>query len=279
MKLKPLIAMLVFVAAPVCAQAQRAPATKADMQNVFKIISEDKPKIQAFCDIGKIGDEMEQANAKGDSKKVEELSLKADELGKQLGPEYAALMDGIGDVDPESESVWKSGQRYRNSTSCVPGRSGSADVRFTPESGHVQCNSVCPLCAISGHWSSRKQKDRPTAVSPKFNQDFNYAAANFRFLEAAVVDLAGDHEHECPFVVAARTQKSRFDLTPPKATCLPAGFIEPAGASVVGVNAQSCRASPHGLAFTRRDQWSLNRPSTLFWPPSPATISTSVSGP
>jgi hypothetical protein len=24
-------------------------------------------------------------------------------------------------------------------------------VRFTPESGHVQCNSVCPLCANSGH--------------------------------------------------------------------------------------------------------------------------------
>jgi hypothetical protein len=27
----------------------------------------------------------------------------------------------------------------------------SGDVRFTPESGHVQCNSVCPLCANSGH--------------------------------------------------------------------------------------------------------------------------------
>jgi hypothetical protein len=46
---------------------------------------------------------MEQANAKRDSKKVEELSLKADELGKKLGPEYTALMDGIQDVDPESE--------------------------------------------------------------------------------------------------------------------------------------------------------------------------------
>ena len=24
-------------------------------------------------------------------------------------------------------------------------------VRFTPESGHVQCTRVCPLCANSGH--------------------------------------------------------------------------------------------------------------------------------
>ena len=24
-------------------------------------------------------------------------------------------------------------------------------VRFTPRSGHVQCTSLCPLCANSGH--------------------------------------------------------------------------------------------------------------------------------
>ena len=77
--------------------------TKADAQNVFKIIIGNKAKTQTFCDIAKLGDQMEQANAKRDSKKVEELSLKADELGKKLGPEYAALMDGIQDVDPESE--------------------------------------------------------------------------------------------------------------------------------------------------------------------------------
>ena len=52
---------------------------------------------------------MEQANERKDPKKIEELSLKAQlslkvgELEKQLGPEYAALMDGIQNVDPESE--------------------------------------------------------------------------------------------------------------------------------------------------------------------------------
>ena len=25
------------------------------------------------------------------------------------------------------------------------------DVRFAPESGHLQCTSACPLCANSGH--------------------------------------------------------------------------------------------------------------------------------
>ena len=103
MKLNLIVAALVVAAVPVCAQTQPTPVTKADVQKIIKIIGGDKAKTQAFCDIGKLGDQIEQANARRDSKKVEELSLKADELGKQLGPEWAALMDGIQDVDPESE--------------------------------------------------------------------------------------------------------------------------------------------------------------------------------
>ena len=30
-------------------------------------------------------------------------------------------------------------------------------VRFTPESGHVQCNSACPLCANSGSCTAAKK--------------------------------------------------------------------------------------------------------------------------
>ena len=33
----------------------------------------------------------------------------------------------------------------------VAGKQRTVDVRFTPNSGHVQCNSACPLCANSGH--------------------------------------------------------------------------------------------------------------------------------
>src|SRR5262245_29727055 len=35
-----------------------------------------------------------------------------------------------------------------NKTSC------RRDVRFTPESGHLQCTTACPLWANSGHWVS-----------------------------------------------------------------------------------------------------------------------------
>ena len=89
MNLRSIVTILVVAAVPVCAQAQKpsaAKVTKADAQEAFKIISGDKAKLQTFCDIGKLGERMEQANAKRDNKKVEELSLKADELGKNWVP-------------------------------------------------------------------------------------------------------------------------------------------------------------------------------------------------
>ena len=48
----------------------------------------------------KLGEQIEQANEKKDQKMVNELSPK---LGKKLGPEYNALMDGLQDIDPETE--------------------------------------------------------------------------------------------------------------------------------------------------------------------------------
>ena len=106
MNLKSIATILVLAAASVCAQAQQstpAKPTKEDAQKVFKVISSDKAKLQTLCDIAKLGDEMEKANEKRDSKKFEELSLKEDELVKKLGAEYATLMDGIQNVDPQSE--------------------------------------------------------------------------------------------------------------------------------------------------------------------------------
>ena len=53
--------------------------------------------------MAKLGDQMEQANETGDSKKFDRLFQRIYELGKQLGPEYTALIDGLQDIDPEAE--------------------------------------------------------------------------------------------------------------------------------------------------------------------------------
>ena len=106
MNLKLIAAILVIAAVPVCAQAQKPSAanvTKADAQKVVKMISGDKTKTQTYCDMAKLGDQIEQANEKKETKKADELSQKMDELGTKLGPEYVALMDGLKEIDAESQ--------------------------------------------------------------------------------------------------------------------------------------------------------------------------------
>lgn len=92
--------------APVRVQAQTpAPSkvTKADAHKVLSIISGDKAKIRIYCQMARLGHQMEQANETGDSKKFDVLFHRMYELGKKLGPEYAAMVDGLQDIDPESE--------------------------------------------------------------------------------------------------------------------------------------------------------------------------------
>jgi hypothetical protein len=80
-----------------------AKVTKADAQKMLRIISSDKAKTRIYCQMAKLGAQMEQANETGDAKKFDALFQRMDELGKKLGPEYAALIDGLQDIDPESE--------------------------------------------------------------------------------------------------------------------------------------------------------------------------------
>jgi hypothetical protein len=104
--LRLIVTILVVAAAPICAQAQKltpAKVTKADAQKVLRIISSDKAKIRIYCEMAKLGNQMEQANETGDSKKFDALFQRMYELGKKLGSEYAALIDGLQDIDPESE--------------------------------------------------------------------------------------------------------------------------------------------------------------------------------
>lgn len=112
---KLIVAVFVIAAVPVYAQAQKpstAKVTTADVQKVVTLIGGDKAKTQTYCDIGKLNEQIEEANEKKDIKKTEELSQQIDALGKKLGPEYAALMDGLQEVDPESEDGKKIGLMF-----------------------------------------------------------------------------------------------------------------------------------------------------------------------
>ena len=111
MHLKLLMAVSLFVAVPMVAFAQQkggppppsAPKpTVSAVQKVVQMISSDKAKLQAYCDIGKLQDQMEQASKKKDNKTLEALGAKVDALAQQIGPDYVKVMDGLDQVDPNS---------------------------------------------------------------------------------------------------------------------------------------------------------------------------------
>ena len=103
--MKIFVTILLIAAVPVHAQAQTRSTlnvTKGDVQKVVKIITSDKAKVQTYCEINKVSDEMNRVYRKNDKKTLDELSQKIERLEKILGPEYVALMDGLQKLAPEN---------------------------------------------------------------------------------------------------------------------------------------------------------------------------------
>src|SRR5215469_1697479 len=111
MKLK-LVAAISALAIPALAYAQQSgpqpnvpKPTKADAQKVVQIITSDKVKTQAYCDLNKLEGQVEAAAQKNDTKTLEALNKQGSALVDKLGPEYYKLMDGLEEVDPNSSEA------------------------------------------------------------------------------------------------------------------------------------------------------------------------------
>jgi hypothetical protein len=128
MNFKMLVVLLGVAAVPVCVQAQApnppkaakaAKPTKAapaapvtTVAAAVKTISGDKVKIQTYCDIGKLGRQIEDAEQKKDMNKIDELNKKMDEMATKLGPQYAALLTRLEEVDPDSQEALEIGSAF-----------------------------------------------------------------------------------------------------------------------------------------------------------------------
>ena len=114
MRLKLFTAVTIFAIAPIVALAQKDyPArqtpkpTLEDAQKVVQAIGNDKNKLQAFCDLVKLQEQMEKAEEKNDSKAIDALIAKSDTLAQQVGPEYEGIIEGLDRVDPNSAEAQK----------------------------------------------------------------------------------------------------------------------------------------------------------------------------
>jgi hypothetical protein len=128
MNFKMIVVVLGIAVVPVCVQAQ-APnppkaskpakpvkATKAapaapvtTVAAAVKTISGDMAKTQTYCDIGKLGSQIEDAEQKKDMNKIDELNKKMDEMTTKLGPEYVALLTRLEEIDPDSQEALEIG--------------------------------------------------------------------------------------------------------------------------------------------------------------------------
>jgi hypothetical protein len=105
MKLILVVAILVMAALPLFAQGQQPDMAKvkADAQKVVSIIKGDKAKTQTYCQIANLANQIDKTIQEKDTKKAEELAQKLNEMEKNLGPEYLALVDGLRNVDLTSK--------------------------------------------------------------------------------------------------------------------------------------------------------------------------------
>jgi hypothetical protein len=129
MKLKLLSTVAIFATVTNAVLAQKddhvPKPTLADAQTVVQTISNDKAKLQAYCELGKLEDQMEKAEEANDAKTVEALFVKSDALAQQIGSEYLKIVDGLADVDP-------SPPKGRSSLPCSMPSTKSANRRQHP---------------------------------------------------------------------------------------------------------------------------------------------------
>ena len=98
-----IVAISVISAMPMYAQAQEPSPSVTAARIVADTISSDPAKIETYCAIGKLSDQIEDANEKKDSKTAYELTQNMKDLEERLGPEYVHFMNGLQNIDPESD--------------------------------------------------------------------------------------------------------------------------------------------------------------------------------
>jgi hypothetical protein len=108
MLLKALIGVAVFIATAVAAVGQEEATnetpepTLADVQHLAEIISSDKSKLRAYCELEKLHDETRQAVEYNDTNAIAAVAAKTNDFERQLGLEYDKL-NGLDQIDFSSD--------------------------------------------------------------------------------------------------------------------------------------------------------------------------------
>ena len=109
MKLKLVLVISALAAMPAFAELQQggtqpnAPKpTLGQVQQVVKIISSNKTKLQQYCDIVRLDQQIAEAHRSNDTTTLEVLIKQSDDLAEQIGPEYVTMLQGLSQIEENS---------------------------------------------------------------------------------------------------------------------------------------------------------------------------------
>ena len=91
------------MAPPPAQQQPQAPKpTEAQLQKVVNDVAANKPKMDAYCRLSAIQQQMGALDEKKDAQKLQALGQQADAEAQKLGPDFGKMMDGLEQVDENS---------------------------------------------------------------------------------------------------------------------------------------------------------------------------------
>jgi len=169
-----IVAILITGTLPLYAQAQQPNAAEL-AQKVVGVIAGNKTKTQTYCQVLDLSDELDQVDQKKEGEKAEDLSQKINELQKNLGPEYLALLEALKNVDPNS----KDGQEI---VSIFDKLDSSCEDQQWCTSSRLTCRALCPRSSHMG-FNRRKLEDQRREAAEK-------EAASRRATDAQVLEDA-----------------------------------------------------------------------------------------
>ena len=109
MTFKLVLAISALAAMPAFAELQQggtqpnAPKpTLGQIQQVVQIISSNKTKLQQYCDIVKLDQQIAEAHRRNDTTTLEVLIKQSDDLAEQIGPEYVTMLQGLSQIEENS---------------------------------------------------------------------------------------------------------------------------------------------------------------------------------
>jgi hypothetical protein len=61
--------------------------------------------MQTYCELSKLNQQMAKLDEKNDEKTLQSLGQKADDLAQKVGPDYVKLLDGLDQIDENSNEA------------------------------------------------------------------------------------------------------------------------------------------------------------------------------